>query len=188
MKNLSDELIWRSLKEGNIEAFEILFKNFYPRLFNYGLKISRDIVLTEDSLQDFFLYIYERRQNLSSLETIAPYLFSSYRRFIIKMIQKGKKSRMLRDLDKNMIDLQFTPEEVITKQEATSFREKNLTLILNKLPKRQREVIYLKYYCDLKTIEIAEVMEINYQSVINTIHKAIKNLREDVSISHLLNS
>ena len=89
MNNLSDKIIWKSLKEGNPEAFEVLFKTFYPRLFNYGFKISRNTIITEDSLQDFFVYIYEHRQNLSDLDTIAPYLFASYRRFIIKVIQKN---------------------------------------------------------------------------------------------------
>ena len=92
MKNLSDTLVWKSLKEGNTEAFEILFKSFYSRLFNYGLKISRDVLITEDSLQDFFVYIYEHRENLSDLDTIAPYLFSSYRRFIKKVLQKKQKN------------------------------------------------------------------------------------------------
>lgn len=188
MKSLSDKLVWKSLKEGNKEAFEILFKTFYSRLYNYGLKISKNIALTEDSLQDFFIYIYEHRENLSDLDTIAPYLFSSYRRYIIKILKKNQKQRFVKDLDENLIDIQFTVEEVITAQESISFKNKNLALLLNKLPKRQREVVFLKYYCNLNTSEISQTMDINYQSVVNTLHRAIKNLREDVLVSQLLNS
>ena len=66
-----------------------------------------------------------------------------------------------------------------------NFRTKNIPTLLNKLPKRQKEAIYLKYYSGLKATEIAEIMDINYQSVVNILHKAIKNLKEEVSILNL---
>ncbi|CAM1361849.1 RNA polymerase subunit sigma [Tenacibaculum sediminilitoris] len=187
MSDLTDEILWKSLKEGDLASFSILFKKFYASLFNYGLKISKDKVLTEDALQDFFVYIYEHKENLSDLDSIAPYLFSSFRRFIIKKINKRQKHIMVRHVDSNIVDINFTAEEFITNQESTTFRNKNLALLINQLPKRQREVIYLKFHCNLKANEIAETMNINYQSVINTLHKAIKNLREDVAIDKLLN-
>ena len=59
MNELSDEILWKSLKEGDLKSFSVLFKKFYPSLHSYGLKISRDEALTEDALQDFFVYIYE---------------------------------------------------------------------------------------------------------------------------------
>ncbi|CAM1352513.1 MULTISPECIES: RNA polymerase sigma factor [Tenacibaculum] len=188
MSNLSDDILWKSLKEGDLKAFSVLFKKFYPPLFSYGLKISKDPVITEDSLQDFFVYIFEHKENLSDLDKIAPYLFSSYRRFIIKRINKIKKYSIVRNIDKNIVDINFTPEEFITNQESTTFRNKNLTKLVNELPKRQKEVIYLKFHCNLKAKEIAETMDINYQSVINILHKAIKNLREEMAILQLLNS
>ncbi len=188
MSDLSDEILWSSLKEGNLKSFSILFKKFYPLLYNYGLKISKDEAITEDALQDFFIYVYEHKENLSDLKSIAPYLFSSFRRFIIKKINKNKKYSFLRNLDSNIIDINFTPEELITHQESITFRNKNLIKLINQLPKRQKEVIYLKFNCNFGAKEIAETMEINYQSVINTLHKAIKYLREEIAIIQLLNS
>jgi len=43
MKNLSDEFVWKALKEGDLKAFSILYKTYHPRLYNYGLKISGNI-------------------------------------------------------------------------------------------------------------------------------------------------
>ena len=73
------------------------------------------------------------------------------------------------------------------KQETERFNKTNLPKILNGLPKRQKEAIYLKYYSGLKAKEIAKIMNINYQSVINLLFKAIKSLKEDVSILKLFN-
>lgn len=171
MSNLSDEILWKSIKKGDLKSFSILFKRFYPSLHSYGLKISRDETLTEDALQDFFVYIYEHKEKLSDLQSIATYLFASFRRFIIKRFNKTQKFTFVRSIDANIVDISFTPEEFITKQESLTFRNKNLAKLINQLPRRQKEVIYLKFNCNFKANEIAETMGINYQSVINTLHK-----------------
>ena len=78
MKNLSDQVLWNALKKGDMDAFSVLFKTFYPQLHSYGLKITNNnVALTEDCIQDFFLYIYEHRDNLADLETLKPYLYNS---------------------------------------------------------------------------------------------------------------
>ena len=185
MKKLTDKFLWKSLKEGDLNAFAVLFESYYPELHSYGLKISKNTALTEDTLQDFFLYVYEHRENLSDLDTIAPYLFTSYKRFLLKVTKKNEKLTHTDFPEDAFIDLQFTAEELMTNQETTDFKDKNLSVLLNKLPNRQKEAIYLKYYSGLKATEISEIMGINYQSVVNTLHKAIKSLKQEISIIKL---
>ncbi|MEE9406985.1 MAG: sigma-70 family RNA polymerase sigma factor [Polaribacter sp.] len=187
MEKLTDKFIWKSLKEGDLNAYSVLFESYYPQLHNYGLKISKNVALTEDTLQDFFMYIYEHRENLSDLDTIAPYLFTSYKRFLLKVMKKNEKIKHTDFSMETFVDVQFTAEEVITNQETENFKNKNLSSLLNKLPKRQKEAIYLKYYSGLKAKEISEIMGINYQSVVNTLHKAIKSLKEEIAIVKLFN-
>ena len=187
MEKLTDKFLWKALKEGDLNAFSVLFESYYPQLHSYGLKISKNTVVTEDTLQDFFLYVYEHRENLSDLDTIAPYLFTSYKRFLIKVMKKNEKMKHTDFSNENFVDIQFTAEEVITNQETIIFKNKNLSLLLNKLPKRQKEAIYLKYYSGLKATEISEIMDINYQSVVNILYKAIKSLKEEISIMKLFN-
>jgi RNA polymerase sigma factor (sigma-70 family) len=50
---------------------------------------------------------------------------------------------------------------------------------LDKLTKRQREAIFLRFTQDLPYEEIASIMAINYRSVINLIHEAIKSIRQN---------
>jgi RNA polymerase sigma factor (sigma-70 family) len=187
MKKLTDKFLWKSLKEGDLNAFAVLFESYYPELHNYGIKISKNIALTEDTLQDFFLYVYEHRENLSDVDTIAPYLFTSYKRFLLKEIKKSEKYKHTDFSNDAFVDVQFTAEELMTNQETTAFKHKNLSALLNKLPNRQKEAIYLKYYSGLKATDISKIMGINYQSVVNTLHKAIKNLKEEIAIVKLFN-
>ena len=48
---------------------------------------------------------------------------------------------------------------------------------LDKLSKRQQEVIYLKFYQHLDHAQIAELMNISRQSVYNLLHESILKLR-----------
>jgi len=89
MNKLTDKFIWKSLKEGDLNAFGVLFETYYPLLHSYGLKISQNEALTEDTLQDFFLYIYEHRQNLSDLDTIAPLPVHILQTFYYQCFKKG---------------------------------------------------------------------------------------------------
>jgi len=187
MEKITDQYVWKALKEGDLNAFSVLFESYYPQLHNYGLKICKSTALTEDTLQDFFLYLYEHRENLSDLDTIAPYLFTSYKRFLIKVMKKNEKLLQTDFSTETFVDIQFSPEEVITSKETELFKNNKLNKLLNKLPKRQKEAIYLKYYSGLKATEISKIMDINYQSVVNTLHKAMKSLKEEMAILKLFN-
>jgi RNA polymerase sigma factor (sigma-70 family) len=49
--------------------------------------------------------------------------------------------------------------------------------LINVLPKRQKEIIYLKFFENLGREEIADIMQISPQAVSNLLQKALKNLR-----------
>ncbi len=187
MKNLTDYDLWVSLKSGDLKAFSTLFKVYYPLLHNYGLKLSNyNEQLTEDCLQEFFLYVYEHRENLADLNSIKPYLYVSFRRHLFREIKKASKMINYDEKENFFVEINFSVEDVIIQQEIDALKQENLAKLLNELPNRQKEVLYLKYYSDLNIDEIAKVLEINYQSVLNLIHKGIKKLRQDASLNELL--
>lgn len=178
--NQFEKSIWDSFLEGSRTAFSTLFKLHYASLHNYGLKISGNACVTEDCLQDFFVYLFENRMHIGAVNSIKSYLFISFRRALLKTL---KKERAYIDYDiplELLLSFEFSSEEVAIKQEFTTIKSSVLTHLLNVLSVREREAIYLKYYSNLKLSEIALVMNISYQSVLNTIQKAFIKLRKDV--------
>tara|TARA_R110002051_G_scaffold100879_4_gene171374 strand:+ start:12638 stop:13216 length:579 start_codon:yes stop_codon:yes gene_type:complete len=179
--NISPEKsTWFLFVQGDLNIFSLIFKEYYPLLHNYGLKISNDIDFTEDCLQDFFIYLYEHRESLGEVNHIKSYLFISFRRAIFKRLKEKRKVISLENPYERIKKFQFSEEELTVQREFTSIQKHTLSLLLNKLSTRQKEVVYLKYYSDLKTTEIAEVMQISYQSVLNMLQKAFINLRANV--------
>lgn len=180
MNYSSEKSIWHLFVEGDINAFSTLFKTYYSQLHNYGLKISGNPVLTEDCLQSFFVYLYDNRKNLGTITHIKSYLFVSFRRALLKYLKKERKFITYDEVFENSNVFEFSAEELMVEQEFTKVRVRTLTQLLNNLSAREREAIYLKYYSNLSTNEIAEVMSISYQSVLNTLQKAFTRLRTHI--------
>ncbi|MFT6369106.1 MAG: RNA polymerase sigma factor (sigma-70 family) [Maribacter sp.] len=183
----SEESLWYFFKKGEINAFKALFKKYYPTLHAYGLKISNSSQLTEDCLQSFFVYLFENRDNLGDVINLRSYLFSSFKRALFKQIQKQRLKTSLNDSNLLEYGITFSPQELAIAQESQFLCSDTLHNLLNELSSREKEVVYLKYYSDLSTSEISEVMDISYQSVSNTLQKAMLKLRKGTESQQIKN-
>ena len=76
--------IWRNLKRGDKRALESIYREHASALLKYGRKFVADGQLVEDCLQDLFIDIWQKRQNLSDTDSIKKYLLVSLRRLIIR--------------------------------------------------------------------------------------------------------
>ena len=185
MNDSPEKSQWQLFIEGDLNAFSTIFKTYYSPLHNYGLKISGNPSLTEDGLQSFFVYLYDNHKNLGAVTHVKSYLFVSFRRALLKHLKKERKFTTYNEVFERSDVFAFSPEELMVEQEFTKIRVHALTAMLNKLSARERESIYLKYYSNLSTSEIAEVMNISYQSVLNTLQKAFSKLRKGVETEEL---
>ena len=185
MTDSSEKSIWHLFVEGDINAFSTLFKTYYSPLHNYGLKVSGNPAHTEDCLQSFFVYLYNNRKNLGSIHHIKSYLFVSYRRALLKHLKKERKFTSYDEVFENSQAFSFSHEELLAEQDFTKIKVQTLTQLLNGLSTREREAIYLKYYSGLSTKEITEVMNISYQSVLNTLQKAFVKLRSHIETDQI---
>ncbi len=190
MDRTSEKSIWYFFVKGDLDAFSDLFKGYYTVLYDYGLKISGNVALTEDCLQDFFIYLFDNKQKLGEVNNIRSYLFVSFRRAIFK---KLKKERVFVDHDEaieSKVKFEFSPEEIAIQQELTTMKRTVIADLLNGLSAREKEAVYLRYYSDLTPNQISTVMDISYQSVLNTLQKAFVKLRkvsESEAIFRILN-
>jgi RNA polymerase sigma factor (sigma-70 family) len=70
-------------------------------------------------------------------------------------------------------------------EEMTTKKVEQLNKSINQLSDRQKEAIYLRYHQGLSVEQVAEVLNLNYQSTKNLLHRAILQLRKDLPISVL---
>ncbi|WP_146153606.1 RNA polymerase sigma factor [Adhaeribacter arboris] len=182
----TDAEIWNDFKKGEELAFSYIYYKFFNDLYYYGIKITNSEEIVQDSIQELFASIWKNKDQLGHVHSIKFYLLKSLRRGIIRHLERDKKQYLrLSIFGSRQPDIAFSEEEITIQEEASSEKKQHISNLLNTLSKRQKEVIYLKYYENLEFDEIAELMVLNYQSVINHVHKAFKKLRKDQDFARL---
>lgn len=172
---------------GDEAAMERLYKNFYPSLLLYGTKVLRDGSLAEDCIHDLFLKLWSKRNTLNNVLSVKAYLFKAYRHILINKINLTRRQSQ-RNLDIEAEDQTISIQDIIIENEFTEGRIDLVNNQINQLPSRQKEILYLRFYKSLSIEEIADVLEINNQSVRNSLFKSLSALRKVflVSVAHIL--
>jgi len=154
-------------------------------LYDYALKLLQDSELADDAVQELFVKIWVKRGVIGTLRKVKPYFFTALRRQILNQL----RNLQLRELRIGALprpDIDFSPEEIVVRNEEYLSLQTKIAALLNELPKRQKEVIYLHYFEEMDYAQIAEVMGIHYQSVLNLTQKALQKLRQADLLSVLL--
>jgi RNA polymerase sigma factor (sigma-70 family) len=179
-KNADDSLLWQALKRSEKAAYEILLKKYYPIVLNYGVRFYKDKEFVKDCVQDLFIEIWNRREYLADVVSVKSYLLQSIRKNIIR---ESSRLKWFREADKisddHDFDVEFDIETYLISREVENELLQKLRFELDKLTKRQREAIFLRFNQELSYEEIAIIMDINYRSVVNLIHEAIKAIRKN---------
>jgi RNA polymerase sigma factor (sigma-70 family) len=178
-------ILWDSFKAGDEQAFEQIYRQNYSSLFRYGRSLVHDEDLVRDAIQEMFLNLHKYRQGLKPVDIILPYLLGSLKNTLFKQQSFLSKFDTFLPESNAEFSIEISIEEVLILKELSEHQTQSLNEALNNLPTRQREVIHLKFYEGLSNQQIAEVMDINYQSVINFVQKALQNLENSLKIKAL---
>ena len=169
-------LLWQKIKNGDKTAFNQLFQWFYADLKAYGVKIAGQEADAKEAIQLLFAKIWEKRNTLNEVTSVKSYLLKAYRRTLIDFLQAEKKQQFLIE---NQPTFTIAPSELTIFHQEKKAQATQLARLLNQLPPKQKEIIYLRFYNRLSYLEIAEIVDLNYQSVRNYGVKAIKFLRKN---------
>ncbi|MPR36084.1 RNA polymerase sigma factor [Salmonirosea aquatica] len=172
------EVIWKRTLAGHVSAFETLMDSHFRLLFEYGLKFSDDEEFVKDNIQDLFLYVWEKRRNLNTNIPVKPYLMASLRRMMHRASNTALVYNPSLENHPTLFDVKFSVEKEYIRRETTRLMSLKLKTTLEKLPPRQKEVVYLKFFQELNRDQIATVMNISPQTVSNLLQIAMKQLRK----------
>ncbi|MBX2816215.1 MAG: sigma-70 family RNA polymerase sigma factor [Saprospiraceae bacterium] len=173
---MKDLELWQAMKNGDQNALKTIYDGNASALMRYGKRFQAHSDLLKDCLHDLFVYIWTNRSQLSDTDAIGPYLTVAFRRRIINALKASSKIAN-REMDLENVEFGLLEETALEREEATRVGKAKITRALATLSDRQREVIYLKYYRGMGYEDIAEAMDINYQSVRNLVHNGLRKLR-----------
>ena len=174
--NHSTDTLLASFQAGNMAAFSQLYNLHINVLFNYGLKLTIDKELLKDCIHDIFVKLYTKKDELGTIDNLRSYLFISLKN---KLCDELRRRMYMSDTVVEEVSLS-TPTDVEDDYMAKEQRNNEFSLVkrlLDQLSPRQREALTLYYIEEKKYEEICEIMNMNYQSVRNLMHRGLTKLR-----------
>jgi RNA polymerase sigma factor (sigma-70 family) len=173
----TDHELWLKFRNGDPKAYESILERFAKPMFNYGIRLENNRDLISDCIQDVFCELWSKREKINHTESVKYYLFKSLR---IRLINELKKSVRTENIDENYsFEVEFNIESTILNDERTIEIKTRLAKSINKLPDRQREILYLRYYEQMSHERIAQVMNLSIQSIYNLLYKSLTRLRKE---------
>lgn len=179
-----DKNLWANIEIGNKEAYSEAYIFYYKKLYNYGKKITDDIAMIEDSINEVFIMIWKNRETLHNISSPQAYIFSSFRNNIFKKIKSAKLIHFSKVDDQT--EVQFAIDSIIVQKETNVVLKAKIESALQQLTDRQREAIFLRFYEGLSYAEIAGVMNISIKATYKIMARALTELKEIFSIPKVL--
>jgi len=176
---------------GDGDAFAELYGRYEKRAYNLCLRILGSEDDAADATQEAFVSVLKRLPKLEGRDlAFGSYLFTSARHACYDQIERHKRAEPSDEIPESSVpvgggvggggigfdpgDPDDDPERnVLQKARQDEIRQANALL-----PERQREVLALRELDDLSYDEIAEIMDMNRNSVAQLISRARINLRD----------
>lgn len=136
---------------------------------------------SQDCVQDVFADIWVYRHSLSNSVIVKAYLLASVRRRIARLRERNRGFKETVSIDSIKVLFDTSTEYQFILDEESVAKVERINMVLNKLPARQKEALYLRYYQGLGVEEIVDVLQINYQSVNNLLYRALLQIRKKLN-------
>lgn len=175
-----DEKLWEHFRKGDESAFITIYREFANVLYNFGCQLTPDHDLVKDCLQEFFIYLREKRTRLGSTDAIRPYLFKAFKRALLYELKKQQKNLSQADkTDFTRFAVELSHETIYIHQQMESEQLHTLNFALQQLDAREREAIYYFYYEGMGYDEIASIFEFSHvSSARRLIYRGLAHLRK----------
>lgn len=174
--DFTSEELWKQFLPGDHLALDAIVKRHYNLLYQYGCKFTRDAALVKDGIQDLFLYLWHKRNVINETASVEHYLMKALRRRLARALSKTGSTEGLSFME--FKDANATPDDQLIQQEQRAALADRIKKCIQQLSKRQQEIIYLRFYLNASAADIADIMQLNRQSVYNLLNDALNKLRQ----------
>ena len=177
-KPAGDAELVRRIRAGDERALELVFKAHYAGMASFVQRFVRAPDLAEELVQDVFLKLWSKREQLAEIETFRTYLFRAARNTALNYLRRAKLERRWQE-EQGVHDEppnSFSADDDTVEQEvAQAVKE-----AIDRLPPRCREIFLLSRDGGLTYAEIARSLDISVKTVETQMGRALKSLRSSL--------
>lgn len=171
----SDAQLVKACLNGDKEVFVVLVKRYERPARAVALNVLGDYHKTQDAVQDAFLRAYEKLPTLSKYSAFGPWLMKITHRCALDICQRYKGTPM----ETAIVQARENPDGRLDE------RKHRLLAAVLRLPKAEKQVVMLRYFCGHSVKDVAEISERSVGTVTKQLSRAHKRLRNILERSKL---
>lgn len=176
-KQVEQTEIIAALNIGDLNTFEMLFKNYYQPLVSYGRTFVQDLDEAEDIVQQTFISFWEKRKEIQVQTSARAMLYASVQNACLNRIKHLKVRKKYQEQPfENTVSTE-NPAHALHAKEL----EEKIAETIESLPPQCAVIFKLSRYEGLKYQEIADQLQLSVKTVENQMGKALKILREQLA-------
>ncbi|MBL1265268.1 sigma-70 family RNA polymerase sigma factor [Methylomicrobium sp. RS1] len=152
--DMDEYVLLQRIVEGDASAFEVFYKHYYPRLFRFILRTTRQAELVEELIQETLLFVWEKPERFNYESKISTWVFGiAYHKALKAMAKTARRSQ---EMDMDELD-EIIGDPMGNLAETTEIQDW-LDCALDQLSVGQRAVIELTFQHGLAYQDIAKIL------------------------------
>jgi len=171
-KEITDEELIVKICLTDHDAFEVLYKRYFQRIFRFAYRIMQSLDDIEEIINDVMFVVWKKAASFKNESLVSTWIFGIAYKKCLKALSKRPKVEHI-SLDDIAEDIQDMQVSALKNMEIDDW----LSVVFSKLPADQRAVLELTYHQGLNYSEIAEIMECPENTVKTRMFHARKKIK-----------
>lgn len=173
----TDKQVLCYIKDGDIDAYGAIFKEYYPELCKRAARYLVDPADAEEVVQDLFIKLWEKRDSIVINTSLPAYLHTAVSNHAINYWKIKKRlpkhpggTAEIENLETAALDESIIYEDL----------EKQLNTLLKKMPEKRRMIFQMSRFENMKNHEIAKELKISIKTVEYNLSRALSFLEKNL--------
>ena len=165
------------MNKGFIDMREIC-ELYNKRLFHVAYSVTRDYYLAQDVVQETLLKAYQNIDKVEDKEKLGAWLSTIATRTAIDFVRKESRTNERLDCYIDPENTNVKMSQNVEQEVESNYVQEQIDRYINTLPLDQKKVYQLKNEYGLKEREIADLLQLNQNTVKTRLYRIRKQLRE----------
>lgn len=161
------------LINGDQDAYEAIYNEYWPRLFAYVYNRLKSKEATEEIIQEVFFSLWNRRAVLKFNHSLNAWLFTAVKYQLFNYMKADKVRRAYASSYAQFVDADHSNEQYMEYADLVNAVEKEVS----RLPEKCQQVYRMSRNEHQSIQDIAAALNISHKTVENHLTRALKHLR-----------